>query len=161
MKKPVLVLVLAAAAAGVVWSQGITLSAGALLDPSFGATADSTGAYFGFGVDAFFDATYVMASVGFDGVTVSAKNDPYSYLSLGLLGKYPMALGEKFAIAPALGFEYQLLDNFILKFGTIADYTITGNLYARAGFIAAFGLAHKAGGSTFGADVNIGVGYSF
>jgi hypothetical protein len=198
MKKLVLVLVIAGALAGGAWAQdeqkapkqgGLRFSAGGLLDLSFGGdtNSDSKSTYFGFGIDAFFDAKYVVASIGFDWITPSwdgeAEDKSYNYLSLGLLGKYPIALSETISIAPAVGFEYQMflnvgdskradvpdalldvLDNFALKFGAIADFTITGNLYARAGLLGAFRLAHKdsdPADSAFGADINIGVGYRF
>jgi hypothetical protein len=193
MKKLGFVLVLASVLVGGVFGQeeeepkkgGIKLSAGGLLDLSFAATtnADLKGVYFGLGFDVFFDATYAAVSVGYDGALASydgtAEDDPTNYLSIGLLGKYPIALGKAFSIAPAVGLEYQLYlskgdwkradlpeagdaDNFVLKAGAIADFTITGNLYARVGLLGAFKLAHEdKEDSAFGADVNIGVGYRF
>jgi hypothetical protein len=209
VKKIIPVLVLTMAIVG--GASALDLSAGALLGPNFGGKTDSDlkeETFFGFGFGAYFDATFVEASVGMNLVTTYYDGEKvfdytYNYLTLGLLGKYPIALGEKFSIAPAVGFDYQLFlgdsdgnsrqdyqdmydalyalstlfgggfdevnvaerhDNFIIKFGAIADFAFTDHLYARGELLGAFGLPHKdsdPADSSFGADIKIGVGYKF
>ena len=80
----------------------------------------------GYGVYGFYDVTYAEVSVGyFSGVAdYNTKYDPESTylrnssdkldittLNLGLLGKYPIAVAEKFFIFPAVGIEYQLFSS--------------------------------------------------
>jgi hypothetical protein len=172
------------------------LSAGFVLLPNFGGgigdeSEDMSYGAFGFGL--YFDAKYVALNIGldflrekYDGVK---DDDSYNYFTIGLLAKYPIAIGSsKFTIAPAVGFEYQMFmkqgdwkrsdakddldgsdytvvnqyDNFILKFGALADYTITGGLYARAGVLLDVKFAHKDGKDPyFGAEIPIAFGYRF
>jgi hypothetical protein len=80
--------------------------------------------YAGGGAFAFFDATYVEASVGFWGgggsytlETLGADDSTesidqkmsYAGLDIGLLGKYPFALNEKLSIVPLVGITYRIM----------------------------------------------------
>ena len=54
--------------------------------------------------------------------------------------------------------------NFVIKFGALADFTIKGGLYARAGLLGAFTLPHKGHGpkdSRFGVEIPVGIGIRF
>jgi len=167
-KKLVLALLMAALLAGGAFAQiNINTSAGIggnfgmhMTSYSGGGESESSN-IIGGGFHAFFDATYAMAKVGMffggnsekeEGVTIKTT---YTYLSLGLLGKYPIDLGS-FTLFPMLGFEYNMflsgkrsagdlsskgnrsdlgkssdLDMFILQLGAGAYFNITDKIYLR------------------------------
>ncbi|GHV61889.1 hypothetical protein AGMMS49587_07210 [Spirochaetia bacterium] len=197
MKKAFAIMMVAAVIGTAAFAQekpGL-LSAGVIGVPLFGTylgDANEGLGYAGFGFGAFFDAKYGVVSLGMDIVRdkYEGLKDLYSakFFSIGLLGKYPIAIGNRFTIAPAFGFEYMVFtswgpfkradakkslegsgysvanqyDNFVLKFGALADYTITGGLYARLGVLFDIGLSHKdAKDSKFGAEIPFGIGYRF
>jgi len=80
----------------------------------------------GYGAYGFFDATFVEASVGFftgtaeyqtkyDKETTYFKNDSTTLdiqtLNIGILGKYPITVAEKFILFPMVGVEFQLFSS--------------------------------------------------
>jgi hypothetical protein len=174
VKKLCLVLVLAAVAVGV-WAQeqeqpkkgGFSLSAGVggYFTSDFRSGAESTEVtayvkvpYSGGGGFVFFDATYAELSVGFFGgggkytqedpsVGKSEYDSSYIGLDIGLLGKYPFAIGKKLALFPLLGVGYRVMlsakvdgkewddagdfSALWIRFGGGADYAITPNIYVR------------------------------
>lgn len=167
-------------------------SAGVMGAPLFGTYTDGDGlGYAGFGFGAYFDAKYALVSLGGkfvkDRYEGESADESAKYFTIGLLGKFPIAIGERFSIAPALGFEYQVFtsygdfkradakdaldgdytltnsyDNFVLKFGALADLTITGGLYARLGVLLDVGFSHKdAEDGTFGVGIPFGIGFRF
>jgi opacity protein-like surface antigen len=120
--------------------------------------------YFGGGGYVFLDATYAELSFGFFGGGGNAKSDipgvPFdtdigiTNLNLGLLGKYPFAVGEKLSVFPLLGIDYQIavavkqdgkkvddipgfggssvdFSALWFKFGGGLDYAVTSNIFAR------------------------------
>jgi opacity protein-like surface antigen len=124
-KKLVLVLLLATLVLGGAFAQEKFLSIGASVSmpisfstystTDYGALNDSyaqTG--FGFGFDAFLDVKYATLSVGmlfdrqkmvlffFDNIV------DITYLHIGLIGKYPFSLGDKFALYPFAGVDLNL-----------------------------------------------------
>ncbi|GHV51785.1 hypothetical protein AGMMS49579_07850 [Spirochaetia bacterium] len=195
MKKVFVILMFAAVIGTAAFAQQGLFSAGLVVVPNFGGQTDpdlNKSTYFGFGYGAYFDAKYAVVNLGLNSVTpyYDGTMDPTgtNYLTFGLLGKYPIAIGEKFTIAPAVGLDYQLFlnsgisradlentgyeasdvaeqfDNFVIKFGALADFTIIGGLYVRAGVLADLGLPHKdrePADLTFGVSIPIGIGYRF
>ncbi len=143
----------------------------------------------------FFDATYIQASLGlaFIGqVTKQVENvngsittttflkDPLEKradLSIGLLGKYPIAL-SLVKIFPMLGFEYSLnlsyeyngvdvkssmtddqkamLNRFWLKTGLGADISVGEKLYVRPTALFAYGLNNKLETDVMAANKTLG-----
>jgi hypothetical protein len=80
----------------------------------------STYPYFGGGGFAYFDATYAEVSVGFfvgggdragkfGGTEMDKTPWTLSALSIGLLGKYPIALSDALTLFPARGIGYDLV----------------------------------------------------
>ena len=121
-KKMVLALLMAALLAGGVFAQNFRLSAGGGVSiiPSFGETiydgkpqdgSKSTG--FDFGINAFFDATYVEVNLGLlFGSQKWGEDDDKGFgtttLLLGVVGKYPISLSDKFVFFPFLGIDYSI-----------------------------------------------------
>lgn len=173
-KKIVLVLLLATVLAGGAFAQSMSAGVGggfaALMESQshkdFDIPADdqpptNTGVAFG----AFFDASYAMVKLGMFIGGHEEKDGDFSmkmtgtFLSLGVLGKYPIDLGG-FTLFPMLGFEYNMfqsmemsigplnvkmkrseiedlgdkaseLDQLILQLGVGADINLTEQLYLR------------------------------
>jgi hypothetical protein len=83
----------------------------------------------------------------------------YAGLDIGLLGKYPFALGEHFTLFPLLGFAYRHFTSvkkdgiregtpgefsaFWFKFGGGVDYAVTGTIYVRLGVVYGIRLANE------------------
>jgi hypothetical protein len=131
MKKLMLLLVLAALAAGGAFAlPEFTLSAGVggYFTSDFGGGVEAsyggqTGSmktpYFGGGGFAFFDATYAELSLGFFGGSGKMKSEEpdssseydlsITGLDIGLLGKYPFAVSEKLSVFPLLGITYRVV----------------------------------------------------
>jgi hypothetical protein len=112
MKKALLVLVLVSVLTGNVFAQ--EMSAGGFFGVNFAAnTEESKATSFGVDFGAFADVTYATASIGLDIKTPSydgtAADDAITYLSFGMLGKYPIHIGSKFSIAPAVGFDWLVM----------------------------------------------------
>jgi len=161
-KKMVLALLMAALFAGGVFAQNFSLSAGGgvILGPSFaewkgGSSTKYSG--FDFAINAFFDATYVEVNLGLlfnssksdlDG----ARNEDNTYLTLGLLGKYPFSLSDRLALFPFIGIDYYIgleskydgeatefddpsmaayMNCLSLSIGVGVDFSITKALYLR------------------------------
>jgi hypothetical protein len=197
MKRRIFVTLLVFGMCGAaLFAQDFRLSAGVFGGPSYSVAMDSDlkGSAFGIGFGAFFDATYAEVSVGmnietpyYDG---TADDDNVNYLTFGLLGKFPIAIGDAFSIAPAVGAEYQLflstgdltrsdaediakltdttvveqLDNIVLKLGVVVDFSLTEALYLRGQILGLFGLAHKdrePADTTIGGNFNLCIGYRF
>jgi opacity protein-like surface antigen len=165
-KKNLAVLIIAALTASGVFAQGFGLSAGlgGYVGGDFGGGSEIDGEkgdtpYFGGGGFAFFDATYAELSAGVlvgGGKWSSAYTVSIMNLNISVLGKYPIAIGEKLSVFPLLGIDYQaalsLKDEdgedatdkteefsaLWFKLGGGLDYAITGNLYLR--FEALYGI---------------------
>jgi len=128
--------------------------------------------YVGGGAFVFLDATFFELSLGFAGAGYEAEayfqgagTSKYkatgSGLDIGLLGKYPFAIGDQFSIFPLLGISYRAVlsveseiadvkaDNpgdfsaLWFKFGGGLDYSITEKIYLRAGILYGFRLENE------------------
>ena len=167
-KKLVLALLMATLLADGVFAQKFSLSAGGGISfaPSFsetiydGKTQDgskTTG--FDFGINVFFDATYAEVNLGLlVGNQKWAEDDNKGFntttLLLGVVGKYPISLSDKFVLFPFLGIDYSInlgarydgaeiedsdyfkkADQFnalSILLGVGADFSLTNALYIRA-----------------------------
>jgi len=146
-------------------------------------TMEVSGAQSEVAVFGFFDATYVQVDLGYSmfvGGTVKESLDgagafdysessdlegSVSYLTVGVLGKYPIPVGS-FTLFPLLGVEYKLnltykdedgndmkedmtssekssLNEFWFKAGLGADFNITPKVYVRPSVL--FGAKVKSG----------------
>jgi hypothetical protein len=96
-----------------------SLGAGGYFTNDFGGGLENKSAgtkteipHIGGGVLAFFDATYVKLSVGMlatnldDGVTLTER--AMYGIDIGLFGKFPFYLGERFIFFPLLGIDYRM-----------------------------------------------------
>ena len=142
---------------------------------SFSVIAEDLGAFdtssmlIGGGVSAFFDATFVEASVGllFGGVTQSFEYSGIfsvvgdtpeireTYLTLGLLGRFPIDMGN-FTIFPMLGIQYDIglgmtwegedvfedssdrsdaMNRFWIRIGAGADFDLSDALFFRTSLL--------------------------
>ena len=129
--------------------------------------------YYGGGGLVFFDATYVELSLGFfaaggsfkmycDGTQFNKYDMSRTGLDIGLLGKYPFALGEQFTLFPLLGITYRRfisvktdlpafyvpssagdLSVLWFKLGAGADFTFTDHIFARLGVVYGIRLKNK------------------
>jgi opacity protein-like surface antigen len=126
----------------------------------------------GFGV--FFDATYAEIGLGLDFANgkdpdvSDNKGFDATFFSISLLGKYPIALSEKLAFFPLLGFDWNIFTNgenkntnvetkrddlpddykdlndlFLINLGVGADYALNDKLYVRGSFLYGFKLNSK------------------
>jgi hypothetical protein len=119
----------------------------------------------GFGL--FFDATYVEIGLGLDfanGIDPDDSDDKgtdFTYFSISLFGKYPIALGEKITLFPLVGFDWNIwttmkgtfdgaeevkradfddsddihvdyYDILLIDLGVGADFALSDKLYLRA-----------------------------
>jgi opacity protein-like surface antigen len=195
-KRIVLALLMAALLAGGAFAQA-SVSAG--VGGNFGVYSismshpdwdiDNPKPIVGVGFNAFFDASYVMVKFGmFIGGNSEEEKIPYAkvfyettytFLSLGLLGKYPIDLGN-FTLFPMLGFEYNIflnskytmniggvssggtidrsdladdhasdLDMFILQLGLGADFNLSEQIYLRPSVLWGIDLASSESEKTF------------
>jgi len=185
-KKIVLMLLITVFAVGGAFAQ-VGMSAG--VGGNFGvhmtsyshpdADFDNPKPIVGVGFNAFFDATYVMVKAGmfiggnseeFDmGNKKQTMNITGTYLSLGVLGKYPVDMGG-FTLFPMLGFEYNMLlsmkmsmgddsetfkradqdnasdsDMLILQLGVGADFNLTDKIYVRPNLLWGIDLNRSKG----------------
>jgi opacity protein-like surface antigen len=125
--------------------------------------------YFGGGGYIFLDAAYAELSFGIFGGGGKIKNEfggrsseekyNLTNLNLGLLGKYPFAVGEKMSVFPLLGVDYQIttaakvggekmddpkdLSALWFKFGGGLDYEITSNIFVRVEGLYGFRIPNK------------------
>jgi hypothetical protein len=188
MKKLMLLWALAAAAAGGAFAlPEFKLSAGIggyfVSDFGGGAEASMSGQtgsvktpYAGGGGFAFFDATYAEVSLGFFGGSGKLKYEmggqsneadmSFMGIDIGLLGKYPFALNEKFSLFPLLGITYRLalsakdedgnqyknsdgdeapgdFSAFWFKLGGGLDFSFTDHVYLRGEALYGLRLANK------------------
>jgi hypothetical protein len=179
MKKKSLLIVLALAvlAVGGLSAQGIALSAGAYGDFFvMGKTTDNDGtkdttttAGGGFGL--FFDATYAEIGLGLDfgKNTDNGVDSEMTFMTISLLGKYPIVLNDTVTLFPLLGFDWKIFlagkrgpleieradvkdmggeetdaDAFSIDVGVGADFTLTEKLYIRADALLGFKLPSKS-----------------
>jgi len=182
-KRILLVLILAAIIAGGAFAQmsvggGIVYSGDwtskLSYSPMSGYSMELKYPWNAFGFYGFFDAKYVEASAGLHFGSVKAEysisypgysfSDTYgememTVLSLGLLGKYPFAIGDKIALFPAVGLEYYLglsakdkdsgesmddpgdFSHLWFRFGGGIDFDLTEKLYLRGTVL--FGIRTK------------------
>jgi hypothetical protein len=128
----------------------------------------------GGGFFVFADATYAELNLGMAFLTEKNsensddKGKGYNYFSIGLLGKFPIAINEKLTVFPLLGFDYNIflnlksknsdntevkradladwnqdsnyLDNFLINVGGGIDFNLTPALYLRGEILWAFKL---------------------
>lgn len=151
------------------------------------------------GLKAFFDAQYATVSLGgvFDvgkmktktsmgGVSGSSEMDTqFQYLSIGLLGKYPFAVGSIAKIYPLVGFEFDIAlsgkamghkmkdfrknmkanaDHYWFDLGVGSDIAITEHFLVRPQFV--FGMQMNKpeeykDAKVFGYKVDIGIGAAY
>jgi opacity protein-like surface antigen len=128
----------------------------------------------GGGFAAFFDVTYAEIGLGMDFANQKDPDDDddegtnLTYFSISLLGKYPIALGEKVTLFPLLGFDWNIFtggkeknhdekikrndlpddyksmyDAFLIDLGIGADFALTDALYLRGSFLYGFKLNSK------------------
>jgi hypothetical protein len=141
-----------------------------------GQTGSSKNPYTGGGVFALFDATYGELSLGFfggggtnedSGALGSGKSDTSVMgLDIGLLGKYPFAINDKFTVFPLLGITYRAMlsakfdgnqyknskgddapgdfSALWFRFGGGVDYSFTNALYLRGDLLYGLRVASKA-----------------
>jgi outer membrane protein W len=142
--------------------------------------------YSGFGVFGFFDAAYVEVDVGaVFGTQVEKDHADYldfTHFTLGLVGKYPIALNDKFTVFPLVGFDYNIFlsgeyfsssggtttfdrsdlddgyqdsyDKFNIVIGGGVDYYLNQNFYIRAELRWGFRLLTKYEEDWIDADSN-------
>jgi hypothetical protein len=123
VKKVIVMTVLAIVAAGSIFAQGFSISAGAgeYFTSDFGGGIEGSikTPYVGGGGFAFLDVTYAELSLGIFGAggtftpegggQSSDSNMALMGLDIGLLGKYPFALSDKVALYPLLGINYRFV----------------------------------------------------
>jgi hypothetical protein len=124
--------------------------------------------YFGGGGFLFFDAAYAEISFGVWGGGGNLAS--FVNLNIGLLGRYPFRINDKFSVFPLLGIDYQItvsaklkdggdilysdfttgeekiagdLSALWFKFGGGLDYRITEKVYARAQALYGLRAANK------------------
>ena len=170
MKKSVIALVLAVLVTGEAFADfSLSAGGGGYFTSAFGGGYEMSYMgmplgielpFMGSGIFAFIDATYVEASAGFffgaievkgTGAAIGAINSvkiDFTSLTLGLLGKFPFRTGEKTALFPAVGIEYNAvldaklqdlsvlfdagdLSHLWIKFGGGLDFSLTDRLYLR------------------------------
>jgi hypothetical protein len=211
IRKMAALLVMGCAVLGAANAQGFKLSAGAggFFGADFGGgiKVSATGyegamemPKLGGGGFLFFDAAYAELNVAFAAGSYTMKGTgdleggsesegSWTSLNIGLLGKYPIALG-KITLFPLLGAEYQLVlstkdengdeyrnldgdeapgDNSALWFrlGVGLDYNISDHLYLRGELLYGMRLASKMendlvdmmSASASGADVDYNLGH--
>jgi opacity protein-like surface antigen len=167
---------------------GFSLSAGAggYFTSDFGGGVEASAGgqtmsiktpYAGGGGFAFFDATYAELSFGFFGgggtMKIEFPGSPdqemdfsLSGLDIGLLGKYPIAVGEKLTVFPLLGITYRVVlslkagngtewknsdgdkmagdfSALWFKLGGGLDYAFTDHVFLRANLLYGLRLANK------------------
>ncbi|MDR2658523.1 MAG: hypothetical protein LBC27_00830 [Spirochaetaceae bacterium] len=169
--------------------------AGGFIGGDFGGGAESTASaegqsatmktempYFGGGGYVFFDAKYAELTLGIYGGSGKAKYEftvngesnsnssydiSFGYFNIGLLGKYPFAVNQKFSVFPLLGIEYDVcfsakdedgneyknmdgkdspgdFSALWFKFGVGGDVALTQRVYLRLEALYGFRLASKA-----------------
>jgi len=195
MKRGFLVLVLAAFVAGGVFAVplsaggGFAFSGGRIGGVSYGSDFIGANAL-GFGGFAFFDATFVEASIGFmggptnmvmvlDGDRETERSGSQLSLELSLLGKFPFDLGAV-TLFPLLGIGGNIVvsasdddgnsiddpgdaSTFRIKFGAGADFDINDNLFFRVQGLGWYGFPPSFASDledAFGGDAAGGFGGS-
>ncbi|MDR2807379.1 MAG: porin family protein [Spirochaetaceae bacterium] len=164
MKKLVMLLCMAVCSAALFAQTGLfSVGGGAILVPSFQTEKfkdggdDQKRSGFGGGLNLFFDATYAEVNINLLFANEKGEDADKGYnttdLVLGVVGKYPFALGEKLSVFPFIGIDYRIVlgasydgtkledgDGFkkadmfnalSVLFGAGVDYNITGSLYVR------------------------------
>jgi opacity protein-like surface antigen len=155
-KKLALALLMATLFAGGAFAQiAMSAGAGAVLVPAFSVPKDGDSeTSFGVGFNAFFDANYVELSAGmlFDIGKQGDFSTLGTYLTLGLIGKFPFAITESLSVFPFAGINFNIglaqsvdghsidfddpskgesMNNMDLVFGGGVDFSITESLYIR------------------------------
>jgi len=198
--KGLLALAIAALVAGGVFAQarvsvggGVAFNGGSLGGMSVdyraikGPKVSNSVSHVGLGGFVFLDAVYAELSLGFGGgpLSVAWKEQPenpysrngrakigsFTALDIGLLGKFPIALGDgRISVFPLFGFAYSMvvgikdndgkkmfeseygdyeyilesdLDNYRLQFGVGTDLGISDNLYLRIQGLGHYRFANK------------------
>jgi hypothetical protein len=170
-------LVLAAVTAGGAFAlpePKLSVGAGGYFTSDFGGGVETSGfgqtmtlktPYAGGGGFAFFDATYAELSLGIFGGDGKWKRElgryssetdmSYTGLDIGLLGKYPFEISEKFSVFPLLGITYRAMlsqkdsngnkskdpEDFSalwFRLGGGGDFYFTDHVYLRGGLLYGF-----------------------
>ena len=196
MKKGILVFISLMMVTGSVFAEsrfslsagvGGLFSAGTVQTITFGNDEYSGGFVSGGGY-AFFDATYVEASLGVSTGSIVLRDVDgeisKTNLNIGVIGKYPFRLTEKFHLFPMLGINYSLalsvsdagdpgdFSELWFQLGAGIDFFFTNNIFIRFSPLLGFRLPTKhesdlvnAGGSAdgipFGFTARLAVGYRF
>ena len=188
-KKIVLALLMTALLAGWAFAQSnFSVGGGIILGPTFGESKNpfesrkDSGS--DFGINAFFDARYVEVNLGLLFNSTKQEDDDKSmdstYLTLGVLGKYPFSLSDKVALFPFVGLDLALglgmkydgkeaefdadhtmanyMNRLQLLFGVGLDFNLTEALFLRgeAGYAIVFNSTDEANTiKEYGSDVTI------
>ncbi|MDR2149999.1 MAG: porin family protein [Spirochaetaceae bacterium] len=165
MKKVVVMLLCMTVCGATVFAQSglFSVGGGAILAPNFRIMkykggVENNSSSFGGGFNLFFDATYAEANISFLFANEKAegadKGTDTTNLLIGIVGKYPLALGEQFSVFPFAGIDYRIvlgasydgnkiedsdaidviaegLNALSLIFGVGVDYSLTSALYFR------------------------------
>jgi hypothetical protein len=124
----------------------------------------------GGGLNLFFDAQYAELSLGlfggiatrdesarFMGVSLAGRTEEMGFVGfdVGVLGKFPVALGEKIRAFPLAGISYTVpivqpedgalwdLNSMWIKFGAGADFDLSETWFFRPEFLYGFRLKNK------------------
>lgn len=193
-KKGLLVLILAAIVAGGAFAEmsvggGVVYSGdfggGVKLDPVKAEMPSNA-----FGAYGFFDIKYVEISAGilfgttkltmsYPGYSADLLDFSTTNFSLGLLGKFPIKVGEKVTLFPALGLDLQLclsaedegvkaddpdkLNTIYVRFGGGIDFNLTDTLFIRGTILYGIRIQNElesdlADSMGSGAEANLGHG---
>jgi len=177
MKKLVLVLLMLAMVAGGLFAEGMAWGVGIKGDSqTFNISSNKAGshtesaAFSHYGVNLFFDAKYVEVNLDmllgdeymYWGKTTTIGSYRYGYwyrypvsttdIVLGVVGKFPIPIGDKFALFPYAGIDYnlnisatyngneysgtipkdELMNRLAIVFGLGADFNFTDTMFLRA-----------------------------
>lgn len=208
-KNIVMALLIVTLAAGGAFAQmsaggGLYLASdfGGGVEKMFGGTITQKFPYVGGGVYGFFEPlSFVEINVGFfygggkwtqitsvGGISNTTEQDAtYSALDIGVMGKYPIAVGDALSVYPALGitfrsfttaevgdktYDAEEMSAFWLSLGGGLDFSFGEKLYLRANVMYGVRLSSELeddlvktlGGNTLlghGLGVKVGLGYRF
>jgi hypothetical protein len=103
----------------------------------------------------FLDLTYFEINLGGKFYNITMKQDgpdlkeTQSYFNIGIMGKYPFELNDRFSLFPLLGFDFQILTKFKdamagysveVKRSELSDYDVDKTYFDRTVFNLGLGL---------------------
>jgi hypothetical protein len=103
----------------------------------------------------FLDLIYLEINLGGKFYNITMKQDgpdlkeTQSYFNIGIMGKYPFELNDRFSLFPLLGFDFQILTKFKdtmagysieMKRSELSDYDLDKTYFDRAVFNLGLGL---------------------